>query len=691
MSTVELKEFEHSYMEFVEGGLDEKLYYDRYSTPEHDIDKMNIGDIVICKLDRVSDKRIVGILVDKNNLEKIIVDTRTLHNEGLHIERKEFHHEFITKPLDLKPHQFWTRWAKAGASVEKMEKQLEVENEFRWLMDGFQFSTGGRIQLMAGQEYVNYSGEKANLTAFNCFSGDTIVQTKDGAKFIKDLKGEIEVLSQDGVYRKAFFKDYGVQELFEIELSNGEKIKATAGHEWVVNKPKGGTEKVTTLNLEGRMIPVVTNKEKERNYYEVFQGIQHGIFFADGSVTLDRKKNPYGTIMLFGEKKAYTKYFSEYTITPHYNNEYIGVYGVNPLLKELPKENCTEDYWYGFLVGLIGTDGCVDDRGSVMFHSSNLEQMKYIIENLHKTSFGYSSLKVSREINPYNDEHSPCYKLQIIKSTVEVGDLIKESHIEKFKDSPKARNGSVKVVKVVPLNISETVYCCNEPETHTFVVGTGYLSGNCFVIPSPKYEVKDWDKAVTEKAYAKWAMQCVIDNAINEAQIMSRGGGVGYNASPIPPKIMGAGTTKEDIILYLPETHKDSDILQDLKALGKFDDVTIITTKEEYIKYSQMEDVLEHRVQDSREGLLNGTKLMVDVVYDGGKILLDFSDIRHKGALVKGVNGRSSGSPSWMTLYNTIANLLHRDFFDAVDTMNIQSDIVKLIEQGGSRRGRDVA
>lgn len=367
-----LREFEHGYMRFAKGGLDEKLYYDRYSTPEHNISNINVGDIVVCKLDRTTDKRVVGTIVDKTDIEKVIVATRELKNEGLTTERKIFHHELITKPLDLKPSDFWTRWAKAGASVEKEEKRLEIENEFRWLMDGFNFSAGGRIQLMAGQEWV--TGKKAKLTAFNCF-----------------------------------------------------------------------------------------------------------------------------------------------------------------------------------------------------------------------------------------------------------------------------------------------------------------------VIPSPEYPMEHWDKAVTDKAYAKWAMQCVLDNAINEAQIMSRGGGVGYNATPIPPKIMGAGTTKEDIILYLPDTHKDYDILLDLQKLGKYNEVTIISSKEDYEKYSKVAYI--HKVHDSREGLLNGAKLMAEKAYDGQKIMIDFSDIRHKGAIVKGVNGRSSGSPSWMVLFNVVARLLHREFFDAVDTMDIQSEVVKLIEQGGSRRG----
>lgn len=362
-------QFQHDYMRFSEGGLDEKLAYDRYSTPEHDIAKINIGDIVVCKLDRNTDKRIVGELIDKTNIEKIKVKTRVLMDDGIQYEEKEFHHELISKPLDLKPVDFWTRWAKAGASVEKEEIREKIEDEFRWLFDGYKCSPGGRVQLAAGQEFV--TGKKANLSLFNCF-----------------------------------------------------------------------------------------------------------------------------------------------------------------------------------------------------------------------------------------------------------------------------------------------------------------------VIPSPSYDKSDWEKAATEKEYAKKALCAIIENAVIEAQIMARGGGVGYSASTIPPKILGAGSSKKDIILYLPKNHKDYEILQDQIKLGKFQNVTIVNEKSilsNNYKYIQ--------VEDSREDLLLSAKQMAFDIYDGKKVFIDFSKIRHKGALVKGVNGRSSGTPSWMILYDVIAELLHMKFYDAVDTMEIQSYVVSLIEQGGSRRG----
>jgi hypothetical protein len=92
LSTVEkLNDFEHEYMEFVKGGLDEKLFYDRYSTPEHDIHKMDVGDVVVCKLDRTTDKRIIGTIIDKSDIENVIIELVLFYI--VHRRINETHHQ----------------------------------------------------------------------------------------------------------------------------------------------------------------------------------------------------------------------------------------------------------------------------------------------------------------------------------------------------------------------------------------------------------------------------------------------------------------------------------------------------------------------------------------------------------------------------------------------------------------------
>ncbi len=71
--------------------------------------------------------------------------------------------------------------------------------------------------------------------------------------------------------------------------------------------------------------------------------------------------------------------------------------------------------------------------------------------------------------------------------------------------------------------------------------------------------------------------------------------------------------------------------------------------------------------QDSRDGILENLKEMVEIMARGGGVGINLSSLRPRGARVKKVNGFSSGPINWAELYS-------------VATKDI-------IQQGGSRRG----
>jgi len=70
--------------------------------------------------------------------------------------------------------------------------------------------------------------------------------------------------------------------------------------------------------------------------------------------------------------------------------------------------------------------------------------------------------------------------------------------------------------------------------------------------------------------------------------------------------------------------------------------------------------------KDSREGLSEHRGIVMEIMSRGGGVGTNGSTLRPKNALARGVNGKSSGSVSWL---DDIAKLTH------------------LVEQGGSRRG----
>jgi ribonucleoside-diphosphate reductase alpha chain len=203
---------------------------------------------------------------------------------------------------------------------------------------------------------------------------------------------------------------------------------------------------------------------------------------------------------------------------------------------------------------------------------------------------------------------------------------------------------------------------------------------NCFVIRSPRAKNKAEDQFLD-----------VVDVAFYEASIMRRGGGCGLNISHINT-VKGSNSTKASFKLLLEEEHKDSQELQDRIKLGKFDAVEIYTNKDEWEKAldkakDQGHKVYKEHVKDSVDDLFDSLKTTVKESYYNQVLGIDFTKLRHRDAIVKGVNGRSSGAVSWMELFVLIAKLLQQDTIDNVEFAEIFSDIVHLIIQGGSRRG----
>lgn len=154
----ELYEFEYKDMEFSkDGSLDELIALDRYAVPTYD--GYEPGDTVVAIVDEKKETKAIGEIL---SLENNILTIKDRYGD-----EHKLHKTLALKPLELKPSELWERWAKGASSVEQDEFKKQVENELRWLFDGFRYSPGGRIQLMNGQEFR--TGKKAQLTSFNCF------------------------------------------------------------------------------------------------------------------------------------------------------------------------------------------------------------------------------------------------------------------------------------------------------------------------------------------------------------------------------------------------------------------------------------------------------------------------------------------------------------------------------------------
>jgi len=426
------------------------------------------------------------------------------------------------------------RVSRSIADAEMGTKRDEYFARFLDILQTNRFSPGGRIWRGAGRQ----RGQM-----LNCLQGDTLVHTKEyGLIPIKLLAGtNADVLSNDGVFRHAVWFSGGVQQLYKITLKNGDTLFATAEHEWPVAKKGFGIVKKKTTELmgednkRGAYCLLVQHRDsfEIKNEGEYKQGIRHGLVFGDGSLYCNDRLS---RMPQFGNSKHLVEdHFNDITHWPSINATVATKLPAS--FKKLP---CiideTQDYLRGFVAGWIAADGCVDSRGMVMGYNKDLETIRQIRRICAEVGIATSSIKLDRDTNPFNGESSTLYKLTFAKqSFFNEGKqdnklILKNKHRDNFATTAeKKRNRhSVKVVGVEPTDRFEEVFCCEESDTHTFVVEEGcYLTGNCFVWTDDLDSREGWGDALRAVTI-----------------ISGTGGGIGLNFSRVRPRgsaIRGTG------------------------------------------------------------------------------------------------------------------------------------------------------
>lgn len=169
--------------------ISELVFLDRYAIKDPAKD-LQVGNTVVAlvKDDPRFPQREVGTVREISG-ETVTIEVKST-GELIRQERKK-----IDKPLETHPSQMWDRMAKAIVEVEAKPRRKELEKEFRWALDNFRFSPGGRINAMLG------TGQE--LTAYNCYvlplEGNDPNIPRDSRQAIIDTLGNmVEVMSRGG-------------------------------------------------------------------------------------------------------------------------------------------------------------------------------------------------------------------------------------------------------------------------------------------------------------------------------------------------------------------------------------------------------------------------------------------------------------------------------------------------------------
>jgi ribonucleoside-diphosphate reductase alpha chain len=307
--------------------------------------------------------------------------------------------------------------------------------------------------------------EKDNAAGYNCLGGSETFLTKDGVKtFLETAGTEQTVLSKDGKWVTAEIKSFGKQPLQEIVFKpsfdeDGRsktnlrvRVRTTPNHRWLTTN-RG---EVTDLCV-GDKVPFVgpsTGAFDPRAWIA-------GFGFGDG--TIDSRGR--AKVRLCGEKdRQWLHIFEGFG---HSSICYPPSYGGDPVVifhqgymgdwKQLPLGK-DANYLANWLEGYISADGHLDPHqpGLSSQNPAAIEFVKAIAPFA-----GY--LVTGQNTSPVEDTNlghrsSPLQRLTLRKT------------------------GIFKVQSIEALEEPEEVFCAIEPSTHTFVLGSGILTGNCTYI-----------------------------------------------------------------------------------------------------------------------------------------------------------------------------------------------------------------
>ena len=307
-----------------------------------------------------------------------------------------------------------------------------------------------------------------------CFSGSTKVPTRDGVFSIKDLVGQtVDVISQDGVYRPAEFKSFGKQRLMKVTLSDGQEFEATPDHKWVVHNVFGKEIRVNTSDLLlGDKIKrtVAERPDKDESYYA---GVRHGFVFGNGTLA---DGGAHSTVsFLGGDEHDVLHYFEGHGVhLLSLEGSLVRVSDLPTYYKALPEHDASASYWYGFVCGLLAANGVVESQGSVSIDQSNSHELDSLVDQLPR--LGMASTESIQTLNNVHQVH-------LLKQFMLPGDFLVSRHRDNFSDDWDIHYTGDQFIDIESLSDTdkeEEVFCCTEMATHTFVVGNGVLTSNCY-------------------------------------------------------------------------------------------------------------------------------------------------------------------------------------------------------------------
>ncbi len=464
---------------------------------------------------------------------------------------------------------------------------------------------------------------------YNCFSSETKFLANGRVTAFEEVVGQtVEVLCVDGTWRPAEVRSFGKQPLRTVKMKPPGRTNFEFNFQVTPNHRwiTNNRGEVTDLRVGDRVL--VTPQRVDSDSSEFHEGFAHGLLFGDG--TAETQKVGVFKIRLCADKDK--KYQSLLERTSKYTS------------------TCTPPSCNGDPVLFFKSN---EDLKALPRHDAGVAYQAGFLKGWLAADGGVRSSgnrlnSINAEALQWAIDRGPllgyCVTGYSTLSNMEtnLGPRSAPLHQVSFSEAPVEYT----VRSISDEGREEEVFCVVEPETRSFTLAGGVPTGNCWF--TTLYGVDDW---------------CWTAN-----QLMLGGGvGVGLNSIESMP-----GVTDNDARFAI--WCSDHENLDEVKPEGPA-----------FLNGSTP----TYRVPDSREGWVEALRRTMRAAFEGTDLVMDVSDIRPRGRMIKTFGGVACGPgplahllrSSWRIIRGARGRKL-----TSVEALDVTNHIGLCIKAGNVRR-----
>ena len=325
-------------------------------------------------------------------------------------------------------------------------------------------------------------------TRQDCFTGDTMIETVDGPRAIRDLADrETMMLSttedpRSGEVRSAWVKaptrSYGWAPTYAVTVRRRgvrATFRTTASHRWPIQSAGGTVRFVTSADLasalrQGDRVPAMRYPAMEQTGLDA-EAVARGIVWGDGSTyNTHDGRTPQCQVRLYGPKIALRPHlepFTRYWRDCHAPSG-IAAMGLPGDFKQLPHPDSDIAIIAGFFAGWFATDGHATDGIAPSLSSSDPSAVSWLRAVAPRLGITITSVAVQPAGRSGYGSTKPNHT--VVMRSIDERLLLRDDQRGAGNDTRRWFGWTVESVK--PTGIVEEVFCPTVEGRHVVALST---------------------------------------------------------------------------------------------------------------------------------------------------------------------------------------------------------------------------